>query len=68
MGALQVSTCFGGINATSDPCLCIPVSQGQTYTVAFGGRTGFNGLPVFEGSPRAVIDPVPNDLGGERCK
>jgi hypothetical protein len=67
-GALQVSTCFGGINATSDPCLCVPINaaggpqSGQTIYIAFGGHNEFNGLPIFEGSPRDVVDPVPNDF------
>ncbi len=68
--ALQVASCFGGLNATSAPCLCVPVNaaggpqMGQTIYIAYGGHQIFNGLQVFQGSTRDVIDPVPNDLGG----
>lgn len=71
MGALQVSTCFGGINATSSSCMCLPVNSapgaiataGDVLYFALGNSNVAGGQFEFGGSPRDIIIPVtdPND-------
>ncbi|RIK63445.1 MAG: hypothetical protein DCC65_16020, partial [Planctomycetota bacterium] len=68
-GALQTSTCYGGLNATFDSCLCLQVGSspalqpGNVVYIAIGG-TGQAGGPIFGNSPRDIFDPVLNNLAG----
>lgn len=62
--ALTVAACYGGVNATSDSCLCVSVTPGVPIYIAFGGHNEFNGQNIFPDTNRDVIDPVANDFGG----
>lgn len=67
-GALGGASCYGGINSTSNSCLCLPVgggpglSPGSIVYIALGGTGGFNNDFFYGDSPRHVFDPVTNSV------
>ncbi len=68
-GALATSTCYGGLNATFDSCVCLnvgtgPLAPGNIVYFAIGGPGTSGGAPMFGNSPRHVYDPVLSDFAG----
>mgnify|MGYP002623056374 FL=1 len=68
-GALGSAACYGGINSTSNSCLCLQVgggpglSPGAIVYIAIGGTGGFNNDFFYGDSPRHVFDPVTSATG-----
>lgn len=68
-GALGAAACYGGLNSTSNSCLCLPIgggpglSPGSIIYIALGGTGGFNNDFFYGDSPREVFDPVTNATG-----
>ncbi|GMU35724.1 MAG: hypothetical protein HS101_01710 [Planctomycetia bacterium] len=67
-GALTVAPCYGGINATSNACLCLSVGPGMDVTAGqiIYIAVGSSNIPgkqfVFAGSPRLIVDPVTDPI------
>ncbi len=66
--AMQVAACFGGVNNTSDACLCLGVNgaggpqSGDYIYIAVGCSNVAGGQFEFEGSPRDIVIPVTDPL------